>query len=54
MIGLPAILLVLAVVFLVLGFAGVIGLVLAIGIAVACVVAVMLMAGGVVRGVRRW
>lgn len=51
--GLASILLVLAVVFLVLGFAGVLGLVLAIGIAVACLIAALMLGGlGSVR--RRW
>jgi len=51
---LAPVLLVLAVVFLVLGFVHVIGLLLAIGLAVACVVALLVLGGvGGVR-VRRW
>lgn len=47
------VLLALAVLFLVLGFLGVIGLVLGVALAVACIVALFLF-GGAGRVVRRW
>lgn len=48
------VLLVLAVVFLVLGFAGVLGLVLAIALAVACVVGCLFFGLAPASGWRRW
>jgi hypothetical protein len=48
------ILLVLAVVFLVLGFVHVVGLVFGIGIAVACILAAVVLGGTAGARVRRW
>lgn len=48
------VLLVLAVVFLVLGFAGVLGLLLAVALAVACVIGCVLFGLAPARGWRRW
>jgi hypothetical protein len=47
--GIGAILIVLAVVFLVLGFTGVLGLLLAVALAVACIVAAIILDQGAIR-----